>query len=107
MGGGGYQVSPSSLDKHEQDIRTIMGQVGDAVNTVREPFDVSAFGIIGSLWSGALNDWIEGHTGMVDSAVKAGDDVADSVAKMSQNYQQNESDVSKSFTSIHDDMQGN
>jgi hypothetical protein len=104
--GDGYQVRISSLDKHEQDVRTIMEQVSGAVNTVREPFDVAAFGILGSIWSGALNAWIEGHTGMVDSAIKAGDDVADSVGKMSQNYQQNESDVAQSFTSIHNDMQG-
>ena len=104
--GDGYQVSISSLDKHEQDVRTIMEQVSGAVNTVRQPFDVAAFGVIGSLWSGALNAWIDGHTGLVDSAVKAGNDVADSVGKMSQNYQRTESDAAQGFTSIHNDMQG-
>jgi hypothetical protein len=102
----GYKIEHASLDKHEQDIRQIMEQVSGAVGTVREPFDVQAFGVIGSTWSWGLNDWIKGHTGCVDSAVKAGNGVADSVKKMNDNYKQNESDVAGSFTSINTDMQG-
>ena len=104
MGSDGYEVSPSSLDQHESDIRQVMEQVSGAVGSVRQLFDPAAFGIIGTDWSMALNAWIQQHTGCIDSAVKAGNDTADSVGKMSQNYQQNESDVAQSFNSISGDM---
>jgi hypothetical protein len=103
---GGYEVTPASLGEHEQDIRQVMEQVSGAVDSVRDLFDPKAFGIIGTEWSLALNAWIGQHTSCIDSAVKAGDDVADSVAKMSQNYQQNEADVAQSFTSISNNIQG-
>jgi hypothetical protein len=48
--------------------------------------------------------WIQQHTSCIDSAVKAGNDTADSVAKMSQNYQQTETDLAQSFDSISGDM---
>ena len=102
--GDGYEVSPSSLGQHESDIRQVMEQVSGAVDSVRDLFDPAAFGIIGTDWSLALNAWIQQHTGCIDSAVKAGNDTADSVGKMCANYQQNESDVAQSFTSISGDM---
>jgi Excreted virulence factor EspC, type VII ESX diderm len=101
---GGYEVQPASLNQHEQDIRQVMEQVSGAVDSVRDLFDPQAFGIIGSVWATGVNAWIQQHTSCVDSAVKAGEGVADSVAKMSQNYQQNEADVARSFTSISGDM---
>lgn len=104
--GGGYEVSTSSLDRHEQDVRQVMDQVSGALNSVRDLFDVEAFGIVGTPWATALNLWIQQHTGCIDSAVKAGNQVADSVAKMSQNYQQNERNLAQTFTSIHNDMRG-
>jgi hypothetical protein len=104
--GDGYEVSTSTLDQHEQDIRQIMGQVSGAVDSVRDLFDPQAFGIIGTEWSMGLNAWIQQHTGCIDSAVKAASGVADSVATMSQNYQRNEADVARSFTSISGDMKG-
>jgi hypothetical protein len=102
----GYKIEHASLDKHEQDIRQVMEQVSSAVGTVREPFDVQAFGLVGSIWSAGLNAWITGHTGCVDSAVKAGNDVADSVKKMNENYKQNESNLAASFNAINTDNQG-
>ncbi|HEX5403563.1 MAG TPA: type VII secretion target [Pseudonocardiaceae bacterium] len=102
--GDGYEVQPASLSEHEQDIRQVMEQVSGAVNSVRSVFDPQAFGIIGQVWATGLNAWIQQHTSCVDSAVKAGESVADSVAKMNQNYQQNEDDVAQSFTSISGDM---
>ena len=103
---GGYEVQPASLSEHEQDIRQVMEQVSGAVSSVRDLFDPQAFGIIGTVWATGVNAWIQQHTSCVDSAVKAGDAVADSVAKMNQNYQQNEADVAQSFTSISSNMQG-
>jgi hypothetical protein len=104
MGSDGYEVRPSSLDQHESDIRQVMEQVSGAVDSVRDLFDPAAFGIIGTDWSMALNLWIQQHTSCIDSAVKAGNDTADSVAKMSQNYQQTETDLAQSFDSISGDM---
>lgn len=96
----GFSVDHASLDKHEQDIRQVMEQITGAVNSVRQPFDVQAFGVIGSTWSGALNDWIVGHTGCVDAAVRACAETADNVKAMNENYRQNESDTAQSFTAI-------
>ncbi|HVV25399.1 MAG TPA: type VII secretion target [Pseudonocardiaceae bacterium] len=103
--GDGYNVEPASLDKHEQDIRQVMEQVSGAVNSVRDLFDVEAFGIVGTVWATALNAWVQQHTSCIDSAVKAGNQVADSVGKMAQNYRQNEQNVAQSFTSISNDME--
>jgi hypothetical protein len=103
---GGYEVQPASLDQHEQDIRQVMEQVSGAIDSVRDLFDPQAFGIIGSTWATAVNAWIQQHTSCIDSAVKAGNSVADSVGRMSQNYQQNEANVAQSFTSISGNMQG-
>ena len=102
--GDGYQVRPSSLSQHESDIRQIMEQVQGAVDSVRDLFDPAAFGIIGTDWSLALNAWIQQHTSCIDSAVKAGNDTADSVGMMATNYQQNETDLAQSFNSISGDM---
>jgi ABC-type transporter Mla subunit MlaD len=104
--GGGYEVEPTSLDQHEQDIRQVMDQVSGAMNSVRDLFDVEAFGIVGTPWATVLNAWVQQHTGCIDSAVKAGNQVADSVGKMAANYRQNEQSVAASFTAIHTDTQG-
>jgi hypothetical protein len=101
---GGYEVESTTLDQHETDIRQIMEQVSGAMNSVRDLFDPKAFGIIGTEWALGLNLWIQQHTSCIDSAVKAANDVADSVGKMSQNYQHNEAAVAQTFTSIHSDM---
>ena len=103
---GGYEVQAKTLDQHESDIRQVMEQVSGAVSSVRDLFDPKAFGIIGTEWSLALNLWIQQHTSCIDAAVKAGNDVADSVGRMSQNYQHNEAAVAQSFTSINGDLQG-
>lgn len=103
---GGYEVDTSSLDQHQKDIQTIMEQVSGAIGPAREEFDPQAFGIIGEVWAAGLNAWVQSHTACVDAAVKAGQDVADSVGKMSQNYTDNETRTAKSFTSISDDMKG-
>ena len=100
----GYEITHASLEKHESDIRAVMSQVKGAIDQVRDPIDVQAFGIIGMTWAGYLNLWIDAHTGCVDAAVEAGNQTADNVKAMNQNYRDNEQNVAGSFTSIHGDL---
>jgi uncharacterized protein YukE len=94
------QIDHSSLDKHAEEIKQIVEQVNGAVNQVRQLFDVKAFGIIGTVWATAVNEWVQSHTKAVDAAVQACTETADKVKSMNENYKQNETDVAQSFTAI-------
>jgi hypothetical protein len=100
----GYQITHASLEKHESDIREVMSQVKGAIDTVRDPIDFQAFGIIGQSWAGYLNLWIDAHTRCVDAAVEAGNQTADNVKSMNENYKNNEDTVAKGFTAIQADQ---
>ena len=99
--GDEVQISPAELESHEKDVRDLMSMISGATGSAFEPFDINAFGLIGSTWSWSLHYWTDGAHNAVKQAVAAGNHVADQLKAMRETHVENDNAHAAEFTKIH------
>ena len=99
--GDGYQISPDELESHEHDVRELMSNIQGATSGAFEPFDINAFGLIGSTWSWSLHYWTDAADTSIKQAVDAGNHVADQLKEMREAYVAHDTEAASRFSKIH------